>query len=187
MQGLCLLTMSEFIHIMKPCTSETCHRPTKTHEVVFFIAMYLISVGTGGHKPSLESFGADQFDDDYPEERKKKMSYFNWWNSALCCGLILGATVIVYVQDYVSWGIADIILTSVMTISVLIFIAGRTFYRYRVPEGSPLTPMLRVLVAAIAKRNLPYPSSPAQLYGFAKSQKTDKRSLCHTSKLRQAL
>ncbi|KAJ8624254.1 hypothetical protein MRB53_032784 [Persea americana] len=184
LMGLGLLTMSEFIHKMKPCSSETCDRSSKIHGVVFFVAMYLISVGTGGHKPSLESFGADQFDEDHSEERKKKMSYFNWWNSSLCCGLILGVTVIVYVEDYVSWGIADIILTFVMAISIIIFIVGRPFYRYRVPEGSPLTPMLRVMVAAIAKRNLPYPSNPAELYGFAKSQKTDKRSLCHTNKLR---
>jgi len=31
----------------------------------------------------LESFGADQFDDGHLEERKKKMSFFNWWNFVL--------------------------------------------------------------------------------------------------------
>ncbi|KAL5740514.1 hypothetical protein ACOSP7_029397 [Xanthoceras sorbifolium] len=54
----------------------------------------------GGHKPSLESFGADQFDDDHIEERKKKMSFFNWWNFGLCSGLLLGVTVVIYVQDH---------------------------------------------------------------------------------------
>ncbi|MQL72635.1 hypothetical protein Taro_004988 [Colocasia esculenta] len=76
--GVGILTQSRFIPSLKPCEGSLCHRNSlRVHEVVFFIAMYLISVGTGGHKPALDSFGADQFDDDHPEERKKKMSFFN--------------------------------------------------------------------------------------------------------------
>lgn len=37
----------------------------------------------------------DQFDDDHPEERKKNMSFFNWWNSGICIGVIFGVTLIV--------------------------------------------------------------------------------------------
>ncbi|KAK4775945.1 hypothetical protein SAY87_023906 [Trapa incisa] len=180
--GLILLTMSWFIPSLKPCEGEElCHKPRNIHEVVFFIAIYLVSIGTGGHKPALESFGADQFDDDHAQERKSKMSYFNWWNFGLCSGLLLGVTVIIYIQDHVNWGAADVILAVVMALSLIIFIAGRPFYRYRVPAGSPLTPMLRVLVAAFAKRNLPYPSA---LYEAPKSEKTKGRLLCHTGKLK---
>lgn len=161
-----------------------CAEPSKAHEVAFFLAIYLVSIGTGGHKPSLESFGADQFDDDHPQERKNKMSFFNWWNSGLCSGLLFGVTVIVYVQDHVNWGIADIILTVVMASSLLIFIFGRPYYRYRKPSGSPLTPMLQVLVAAISKRKLPHPSNPADLYEVPNSQKAQGRLLCHTKKLK---
>lgn len=184
LKGLSLLTMSQFIPSLKPCHHPgICTHPTKTHEVVFFLAMYLISLGTGGHKPCLESFGADQFDDDHPEERKQKMSYFNWWNFALCCGLLLGVTLIVYVQDFVGWGVANLILTVTMAITIIIFYWGRRFYRYRVPDGSPLTPMLQVLVVAVRKRNVECPSSPALLYEVAKSQKAQGRLLCHTNNL----
>ncbi|XP_057971050.1 protein NRT1/ PTR FAMILY 5.6-like [Malania oleifera] len=182
--GLLLLTMSRVVPSLRPCPSDLCHQTSKVHEVVFFLAIYLISIGTGGHKPSLESFGADQFDDDHSEERTKKMSFFNWWNCGLCGGLLLGVTVIVYVQDHVSWGSADIILTAVMAISIVIFCAGRPFYRYRVPRGSPLTPMLQVLVAAIAKRNLPYPTDSAELYEVPNLQKSQGRVLCHTEMLK---
>lgn len=113
------------VPVLKPCNKGTSCQPRKIHEVVFFLSLYLISVGTGGHKPCLESFGADQFDDDHLEERKKKMSYFNWWNFALCCGLLFGATVIAYVQDYVSWGDADLILTIIMAITIVIFYMGK--------------------------------------------------------------
>lgn len=182
--GLILLTMSRVVPSLRPCGAGTCLEPRKVHEVVFFLAIYLISIGTGGHKPALESFGADQFDDDYSEERKKKMSYFNWWNFGLCSGLLIGVTVIVYVQDHVSWGVADIILSVVMAVTIVIFCVGRPFYRYRKPMGSPLTPLLQVLVAAIAKRKLPYPPNPSQLYEVPTAKKTQGRFLCHTEKLK---
>lgn len=184
--GLILLTLSWFVPSLRACDGNLCSAPRKVHEIVFFLAIYLISIGTGGHKPSLESFGADQFDDDHSGERKKKMSYFNWWNFGLCCGLLLGVTVVVYVQDHVNWGTADIILTIVMAFSLIIFIIGRPVYRYRKPTGSPLTPMLQVLVAAVAKRNLPYPASSSDLYEVPKSEKAPGagRLLCHTDRLK---
>ncbi|TQD89425.1 hypothetical protein C1H46_025068 [Malus baccata] len=185
LMGLSLLTMSQFIPSLKPCSTKACQQPRKLHEVVLFIALYFISVGTGGHKPCLQSFGADQFDDDHTEERKKKMSYFNWWNFALCCGLFLGVTAIVYVQDYVSWGVADLVLTITMAFTIVTFYMGKAFYRYRIPEGSPLVPMLQVLVAAIRKRKLPNPSNPALLFEVPKSHKHSQgRLLLHTNRLR---
>lgn len=183
--GLVLLTLSWFLPSLKPCDgTDMCTEPRRIHEVVFFLAIYLISFGTGGHKPSLESFGADQFDEDHDGERRQKMSFFNWWNCALCSGLIVGVTLIVYIQDNINWGAADIIFTVVMAFSLLIFIIGRPFYRYRVPTGSPLTPMLQVLVAAISKRKLPYPSNPDQLYEVPKYNSNNRRYLCHTNKLK---
>ncbi|KAG5557849.1 hypothetical protein RHGRI_007928 [Rhododendron griersonianum] len=184
LMGLGLLTMTQFIPSLKPCGTDLCTQTRKVHKVVFFLAIYLLSLGTGGHKPCLESFGADQFDDDHMEERKQKMSYFNWWNFALCCGLLLGVTLIAYAEDYASWGVASLILTVTMAITIMIFYFGKGFYRYRVPEGSPLTPMSQVLVAALRKRNMSHPSSPALLYEVPKSEKSKGRLLCHTNSLR---
>ncbi|XP_060202081.1 protein NRT1/ PTR FAMILY 5.6-like [Lycium barbarum] len=182
--GLLLLTMSSVVPSLKPCgNDDLCQEPRKVHVVIFFFAIYLISIGTGGHKPSLESFGADQFDDDHPEEKRKKMSFFNWWSFGLCSGVLLGVTLIVYVQDHVSWAVADLILTLVMASSLVIFCAGRRFYRYRKVTESPLTTMLQVIVAAIKKRSLPHPTSPAYLHENQKSE-TNRRRLCHTKSLK---
>ncbi|XP_008442499.2 protein NRT1/ PTR FAMILY 5.6 [Cucumis melo] len=182
--GLSLLTMSTLVPSLKPCDGETCQEPRKVHEILFFTAIYLISIGTGGHKPSLESFGADQFDDDHPEERKQKMSFFNWWNSGLCAGVIFGVTLIVYVQEHVGWGMGGVILTSVMAISLAIFLLGRPVYRYRAPSGSPLTPLLQVIVAAFRKRKLDYPSHSSQLHEVQSGDKFQGRLLSHTKNLR---
>ncbi|XP_059305507.1 protein NRT1/ PTR FAMILY 5.6-like [Lycium ferocissimum] len=182
--GLLLLTMSSVVPSLKPCgNDDLCQEPRKVHVVIFFFAIYLISIGTGGHKPSLESFGADQFDDDHPQEKRKKMSFFNWWSFGLCSGVLLGVTLIVYVQDHVSWAVADLILTLVMASSLVIFCAGRRFYRYRKVTESPLTTMLQVLVAAIKKGSLPHPISPAYLHENQKSE-TNRRRLCHTKSLK---
>lgn len=174
--------MSQFIPSLKPCDVGWCEKARKIHEVAFFLAMYSISLGTGGHKPCLQSFGADQFDDDHAEERKKKLSYFNWWNIAVCCGLFLGVTVIVYIEDNMSWGVAILILTITMVVTVATFYMGKPYYRYRLPEGSGSTSMLQVLVAAIRKRKLPSPSNPALLYEVP-NYKIQGRLLGHTDRL----
>lgn len=179
-----MLTMSQYIPNLKPCNTKICEKPRKVHEVVFFLALYCISLGTGGYKPCLESFGADQFDDDHLEERKKKMSFFNWWNFALCFAMLIGSTVIVYAQDFLGWGVSGFMLTILMAFTIITFYVGKPFYRYRKPRGNPLTPILQVLIAAIRKRSLSCPSNSAFLYEVPKSDKSQGRLLCHTSSLR---
>ena len=183
-QGLILLTLSWFIPGLKPCHEEVCVEPRRAHEIAFFIAIYLISIGTGGHKPSLESFGADQFEDDHPEERKMKMSYFNWWSAGLCAGVLTAVTIVVYIEDHIGWGVAGIILTVVMATSLLVFLIGKPFYRYRAPSGSPLTPMLQVFVAAVAKRHLPRPNDSSLLHELSREEYNKGRLLSRTEKLK---
>ncbi|KAJ8431917.1 hypothetical protein Cgig2_016350 [Carnegiea gigantea] len=153
--------------------------------LLYVLATYLVALATGGYKPCLESFGADQFDDNHSEERKQKVSFFNWWNVSLCAGLFLGTTLIVYLQDGVGWGSAFLTLSITMVVTVLVFILGRPIYRYRTPQGSPLTPMFQVLVAALVKRKLAVPSDPAFLHEVLKSEeKVQGRLLAHTNQLR---
>jgi len=160
------------------------HSP-RLHEALFFAGIYLVSVGTGGHKPALESFGADQFDETHAAaERVRKMSFFNWWNCTLCAGVLLGVTVVVYAQERLGWGAATVVLAAVMAASLAVFLAGRRSYRYRVPEGSPLTPLLQVLVAAFRKRRLPLPADADEPYEVRSPQSGNKRLLCHTYQLR---
>ncbi|KAL6652931.1 hypothetical protein ACP70R_011856 [Stipagrostis hirtigluma subsp. patula] len=175
--GLSVLAMSQLAPSLRP--DHALH----LHETLFFVGIYLVSVGTGGHKPSLESFGADQFDDGHAAERVQKMSFFNWWNCALCSGILLGVTFIVYAQEKIGWGAASVVLAAVMGASLVVFLAGWRFYRYQSPEGSPLTPLVKVVVAAVRKRHLQLPDNATELHEV-KPQNTRKRQLCHTDKLR---
>ncbi|XP_048527101.1 protein NRT1/ PTR FAMILY 5.7-like [Triticum urartu] len=175
--GLVLLAVAQLTPGLRPAGGSV----PRIHETLFFVGIYLVSVGTGGHKPALESFGGDQFDDGHTGERLQKMSYFNWWNCALCSGVLLGVTVVVYVQERVGWGAATVLLAAVMGCSLMVYLAGWRTYRYRVPQGSPLTPMLRVVVAAVRKRRLRLPTDVGELH---EEDGGKKRLLCHTDQLR---
>ncbi|KAG0474739.1 hypothetical protein HPP92_014425 [Vanilla planifolia] len=86
--------------------------------------------------------------------RKKgpgKVSFFNWWTFSIYLGTLIANTFLVYVQDNVGWSLGYAIPTIGLGISILIFYAGSSFYRHKLPQGGPLTTMARVLVAAVRK------------------------------------
>ncbi|KAL0296520.1 UNVERIFIED_CONTAM: protein NRT1/ PTR FAMILY 8.3 [Sesamum radiatum] len=72
--GMCTLTLSATIPSFKPpeCVDSICPSATPAQYAIFFFGLYLIALGTGGIKPCVSSFGADQFDDTDSVERVKK-------------------------------------------------------------------------------------------------------------------
>lgn len=124
----------------------------------------MISLGTGGNKPSLQAFGADQFDEGDKTEMLQKSSFFNFWYFGILSGLLLAVTVIAYVDDNVSWGFGFGIVTVAMVIASVVFLYGTPFYRHKLPGGSPITSIAQVTVAAIRKRNMSIPSDMSLLY-----------------------
>ncbi|PWA82881.1 major facilitator superfamily protein [Artemisia annua] len=61
--------------------------PPKHKVVAFFLGLHVIKIGEGGHRPCIQTFAVDQFDNDVPEEKAVKSSFFNWWY----LGIVLGA------------------------------------------------------------------------------------------------
>jgi len=68
-------------------------------------SLSLVAVGTGGIKPNVLSFGADQFDEAIKEEKKEKKSFFNWFYFFVNIGALIASTVIVTIQDCGMWDI----------------------------------------------------------------------------------
>lgn len=120
-------------------------------KAAFFLALYILSVGEGGHRPCVQTFAADQFDEESPEERKKKSSFFNWWYVGLVVGSTFAVFVVIYVQDNIGWGMSFGILAGVLAAAIILFLAGVKKYRRQVPVGSPLTRIAQVVVAAARK------------------------------------
>lgn len=73
-------------------------------------------------------------------------------------------TVVVYIQDNVSWGWGLGLLTIAMALSVVAFVVGSPFYRKVEPGGSPFVRLTQVIVAAVRKRKVTVPDDDRLLY-----------------------
>lgn len=181
--GMALLTMSATVHGLKPkCYSKDHCQPTSGQSAVTFLALYLIALGTGGIKPCVSSYGADQFDDDDETEKRHKSSFFNWFYLSINVGALIAGSVLVWVQDNVSWGWGFGIPTIAMAIAVVSFFSGTKLFRYQKPGGSPLTRICQVLVASFRKKKAKVPADKALLHETADAESDIKgsRKLDHT-------
>ncbi|PKI37234.1 hypothetical protein CRG98_042386 [Punica granatum] len=111
-------------------------------------------------------------------------SFFNWYYFTLTFALMVSATLIVYVQSNVSWSIGFAIPTGLMLLScVLLFLGSGLYVKVR-PDGSPLTSLAQVLVAAVRKRQLTVPDqSTVSLFNHV-SKKSTNSKLPYTDQFR---
>lgn len=181
-----LLTLSASVTGLKPsCDKNGCHTTT-SQAIVTFVALYLIALGTGGIKPCVSSFGADQFDETDEIEKKKKSSFFNWFYFSINIGALIASSVLVWIQMNVGWGWGFGIPAVAMAIAVVSFFTGSRLYRIQKPGGSPLTRIFQVVIAAFRKLNVQVPSEKSLLYETAdeECQIQGSRKLQHTDKLK---
>ncbi|KAK8492795.1 hypothetical protein V6N12_012475 [Hibiscus sabdariffa] len=185
--GMTILTLSASIHGLKPTCNENniCH-PTGLQTGVFFLGLYLIALGTGGIKPCVSSFGADQFDDSDETEKKKKSSFFNWFYFSINIGALVASSVLVWIQTNVGWAWGFGIPAVAMAIAVASFFSGTRLYRNQRPGGSPVTRICQVIVASFWKVNVKVPNDKSLLYETTdeESMVRGSRKLDHTNQLR---
>ncbi|XWS08295.1 hypothetical protein CRYUN_Cryun41cG0067300 [Craigia yunnanensis] len=125
--------------------------PMHSRKAVFFTALYILSIGEGGHKPCVQTFAADQFDENNPEEKAAKSSFFNWWYLGIVTGASVAIVVVIYLQDNVSWTAGFGVLAGSLAVALALFLIGIKRYRKQRPTGSPFTTMAQVFVAAAKK------------------------------------
>ncbi|KAL3506174.1 hypothetical protein ACH5RR_031556 [Cinchona calisaya] len=179
LSGMCLLTLAVSVPGFRPppcheVNIENCPKATTLESAVFYTALYILAIGTGGTKPNISTIGADQFDDFDPKEKAQKLSFFNWWMFSIFFGILFGNTVLVYIQDNVGWSLGYGIPTAGLALSIAIFLSGTPFYRHKKPAGSPFTRMARVIVAAIRKSSVPASTNLKDLYELDAEEYTKK-------------
>lgn len=188
-----LLTLAVSLPALKPpsCDNEgneaRCDKQASPLQVgIFYCALYIIALGTGGTKPNISTMGADQFDDFEPKERTQKLSFFNWWMFSIFFGTLFSTTFLVYIQDNVGWSLGYGIPTIGLSISVLVFLIGTPFYRHKLPSGSPFNRIAKVVVAAVRNRKLPIPNDPKELHEISLEDYTNSKKcrIDHTHSLR---
>ncbi|CAH2043799.1 unnamed protein product [Thlaspi arvense] len=135
--GLLVLTVQAHEHSTEPWA-----------RVVLFVGLYLVALGVGGIKGSLPPHGAEQFDETTPSGRRQRSFFFNYFIFSLSCGALIAVTVVVWLEDNKGWSYGFGISTAAILISVPVFLAGSRFYRLKVPSGSPITTLFKVLTAA---------------------------------------
>ncbi|CAN0924141.1 Protein NRT1/ PTR FAMILY 4.6 [Linum grandiflorum] len=158
--GLVVLTVQAKSPTLKPppciMNSNTDQNPCLEVEggqaAVLFIGLYLVALGVGGIKGSLPPHGAEQFDDSTPKGRKQRSTFFNYFVFCLSCGALIAVTFVVWVEDNKGWEWGFGLSTIAIFLSVPIFLAGSPTYRSKIPSGSPLTTISKVLVAAAINR-----------------------------------
>jgi peptide/histidine transporter 3/4 len=185
---MCTLTLSASVPAFKPaeCVGSECPSATPAQYGVFFLGLYLIALGTGGIKPCVSSFGADQFDDTDTRERVKKGSFFNWFYFSINIGALISSSYLVWIQDNAGWGLGFGIPVLFMGIAIASFFSGTPLYRFQKPGGSPVTRMWQVLVASFRKRNMVVPTESNLLYETQDkiSAIEGSRKLEHTDELK---
>nr|GMD54811.1 protein NRT1/ PTR FAMILY 5.8-like [Ipomoea batatas] len=126
----------------------------------------LISLGLGGFNASLQAFGADQLeeheDDELPRTNddvagggqssdSKSSFFFQWWYFGVCCGCLLGVSVMSYIQDTIGWGLGFAVPTAVMLAAIALFLCGSRFYAVKNAREISIAAAIKTTVASTFK------------------------------------
>lgn len=184
-----LLTLAVSLTSLRPppCPSgEGCEKASNLQIGIFYLALYLLAVGAGGIKPTISTFGADQFDDFDPKEKSHKNHFFNWWMFTIFFGTLFGKTFLIYIEDNVSFGVSYAVITAALVISAVVFLIGTPFYRHKIVTGSPLKRIAGVFVRVVRNWKVKAPSDPSNLYEVDSKEYVVKGRypIAHTSALR---
>ncbi|XP_027173483.1 protein NRT1/ PTR FAMILY 3.1-like [Coffea eugenioides] len=165
--GMVTITVFAFVPSLHPppCpTQQNCNEASSLQLWILYISLLLQAIGTGGVRPCVVTFAADQFDMTKSKVEARKWNLFNWYYICMGVATILALTVVVYVQDSVDWGWGLGIPTIALGLSTMAFIGGSPLYRKVKPGGSPLVRLTQVIVAAFKKRNVVAPADSSLLY-----------------------
>ncbi|KAK4490050.1 hypothetical protein RD792_000704 [Penstemon davidsonii] len=146
--GLGFLSLSAALHSSnsahcKTNANDTACSPPQLEIILFFFSLYLVAFAQGGHKPCVQAFGADQFDEDDPIECKAKSSFFNWWYFSMNGGILVALLVLNYIQENLSWELGFGIPCIVMCFALIVFLLGSMTYRFRI-NSDKRNPFLRI-------------------------------------------
>ncbi|CAJ2636151.1 unnamed protein product [Trifolium pratense] len=96
--------------------------------------MSLLALGIGGVRGSMTSFGADQFQENDPNEAKALASIFNWLLLSSTLGAITG---VVWISTQRAWHWGFFIITIASYIGFMSLAMGSLFIESKLQEIAP--------------------------------------------------
>lgn len=160
--GMLVLTLTAAVTTLHPphCVDTPCVGPTPWQMTFLLIGFVFMIIGASGIRPCNLAFGADQFNPNTESGQRGIASFFNWYYFTFTFAMMVSLTIIVYVQANINWAIGLAIPTFLMFMSCATFFVGTRIYVKVLPNGSPLTSIIQVLVATFKKRKLTVPEEP---------------------------
>ncbi|CAJ2661218.1 unnamed protein product [Trifolium pratense] len=176
--GMTLLWLTAMIPAARPppCNHPTqgCKSATPGQMAMLLSAFGLMSIGNGGLSCSV-AFGADQVNrKDNPNNHRVMEIFFSWYYAFTTISVLIALTVIVYIQDHVSWKIGFGVPTVLMFLSTLFFFLSSPLYVKNAKRTSLFTGFAQVTVAAYKNRKLSLPpKNSVEFYHHNKSSDHD--------------
>ncbi|GJN01857.1 hypothetical protein PR202_ga19158 [Eleusine coracana subsp. coracana] len=96
--------------------------------------VYLCAIGVGAAKATMASFSAEQLDDDAGEG---KASYFSWYYGVGNLGILTAGTLLVWVEERVSWALGFAVCAAFLAAAVLGLASTKPVYRMVPPVSRP--------------------------------------------------
>ncbi|KAL4556201.1 hypothetical protein LXL04_038845 [Taraxacum kok-saghyz] len=191
LSGFLLLSVQAHLPQLKPpkCDmlihGDECIEAKGMKTLVFFVALYLVALGSGCLKPNMLAHGADQFKRNDLKQRKMLSSYFNLAYFAFSVGELVALTFLVWIQTHSGMDIGFGVSAIVMAMGLICLVSGTLFYRNKLPQRSILSPILQVFIAAFLKRSEDFPSNPRMLHeNQFDLENSNPTSLQHTNRFR---
>lgn len=150
-QGFILLSVQAHVPQLKPpqCNmllkSDECVEAKGLKALIFFVALYLVALGSGCVKPNMIAHGADQFSPQNSSQSKSLSKYFNAAYFAFSIGELIALTLLVWIQTHSGMDVGFGVSAAVMALGLIILVAGIFYYRNKPPQGPIFIPILQVI------------------------------------------
>ncbi|KAM0953775.1 putative ABC-type nitrate transporter [Dioscorea sansibarensis] len=145
--SMIILTLTAGIEAFRPSDSHT--PATSFQQGLLYIALALYVVGTGGTRYTTMTMGANQLSNVDDQD-----IFFNWYYIVFYIAGAIGSTVIIYIEDSISWELGYGICSAVNALAVLSLVLGVKYYRRPEMIENPFTAIARAIVVGFRKRKL---------------------------------
>lgn len=157
--GMLLLWLTATIPNLSPCDpfNMSCNSPTISQLAFLYSSLCLISIGAGGVRASSLAFGIDQLDKE--KDARIIEGYFNWSYALTAAAVLIGTTMLAYIQENFGWIIGfgvPVVFTFISMVSI--FLASSLYVKVE-PKGNVISECARVVIASYRNRNYNLPSS----------------------------